>query len=84
MDEQESFLVFRKGKWIQYKPRIEFTNEITNEMKWMLASAYGTAICKGFSEDKAHRFAEIHLFKNQFPDLFYSAELEAEYKKLFW
>ncbi len=80
---KEAYIVFRNGKWIEYDSKMEHSSELTQEMKWEAATAYGTAIAKGYSAEKANILAEMYVFKKKFVDLLYSAEWEAEYKKLF-
>lgn len=83
-EKEQVYSVFRKGKWIRYRPNVVEDPFLTEEMKWTLTSAYATAISQGFSEEKATILAEMHMFKKKFSDLLYSAELEAEYRKLFF
>ncbi len=81
---KEAYIVYRNGKWIEYESKLEVSAELTSQMKWEAAAAYGTAKAKGFSEEKANILAEMYVFKKKFVDLLYSAEWEAEYKKLFY
>ena len=78
---KEAYLVFRNGKWMNCEADI---SELTARQKWEYTSAYGTAIAKGFTEERARVLAEMYVFKQKFSNLGYSSELEAEYRKLFF
>lgn len=76
--------VFRKGKWIEYSPRCVVTADprISESLQQLAASAYVTALQKGFQEEKAHVLAEATVFKSLYSELMYDHALESELKKL--
>ena len=81
---KEEFLVFRNGKWVEYKKEDEEYSNWTTTQKWEYVGAYGTAISKGYNEEKSKILAEMYIFKQKFSNLLYSSDLEIEYKKLFF
>lgn len=80
----EALAVFRSGKWIQYVPRIGMTADprITETLRQKAAAAYGTALQKGFQEERAHILAETIVFKNLYEELILDKRLEADLRKI--
>jgi hypothetical protein len=80
----EVLAVFRSGKWIQYMPRAAMTCDprITVPLRQKAASAYVTALQKGFSEERSHVLAEAIVFKNLHEELEYPRSLEQEIQSI--
>ncbi len=76
--------VFRQGKWIEYSPRCTMLKDprITEPLQQLAASAYGTALQKGFQEEWAHVLAEAVAFRKLYPELTYNDRLEKDLKSL--
>ena len=80
----EVLAVFRGGRWIQYTPRIAMTADprITGILRQKAAAVYGTALQKGFQEERAHTLAEAAVFKQMYEEISYDKSLEMDLKKL--
>ncbi len=80
----EALAVFRSGKWIQYMPRTVLTVDprVTTSLRQKAASAYVTALQKGFQEERAHILAEATVFKDLYRELKYDTSLESDIQKL--
>ena len=76
--------VFRQGKWIEYSPRCIITKDprITEPLHHLAASAYVTALQKGFQEEWAHVLAEAVAFRKVYPELVYNDRVEKDLKSL--
>ncbi len=75
-----SIPVFRNGKWIIYT--VPLSCNWTTGQKFRAASAYATALQKGYSEQESQNLAEIHILQEVFPDIHYSECLEKKVQKL--
>lgn len=81
----EVYSVYRNKKWIEYKPSITLRTDprVTKPYMQIAASAYGSAIQKGYSEVKANILAEAVVFKHLYTDLQYSNDFEEEIQSLY-
>ena len=75
---------FRQGQWVEYSPRCTMLADprITEPLQQLAASAYVTALQKGFQEEWAHVLAEAVTFKKVYPELTYNDRVEADLKRL--
>jgi hypothetical protein len=55
---------------------------MTNGLRQKAASAYATALQKGFQEERAHILAEATVFKDLYRELKYDTSLESDIQKL--
>jgi len=55
---------------------------ITDPLQQLAASAYGTALQKGFQAEWAHVLAEAVAFRKVYPELVYNDRLEKDLKSL--
>jgi hypothetical protein len=75
----ECYATFRKGRWVEYKPTATVISDPrwTDAHRWMAAAAYATAITKGLPEARAIILSEAYVFKQLYPELSYTKDLEA-------
>lgn len=72
--------VFREGKWIHFTVPLSCT--WSREQMFRAASAYVSALQKGFSEQESLNLSEIIINKELYPGIQYSENLEKKYKSL--
>lgn len=80
----EVLAVFRTGRWIPFTPRKILTNDprITQPLFQKAASAYVTALQKGYSEERAHILAETIVYKEIYQELDVDKVLQKEVEML--
>lgn len=74
--------VFRQGKLILYTAPQEASHQWSRDQLFHAASAYATALTKGYSEELAHSLAEIWVNKEIYPEIQYNESLEKKLKTL--
>ncbi len=72
--------VFRQGKWIHYTVPLSCT--WSREQMFRAASAYATALQKGYSEQESLNLAEMLIHKEVYPGIQYSETLEKKCRTL--
>lgn len=72
--------VFRKGQWIQYT--VPLSCNWSREQMLRAASAYATALEKGYSEQESQNLSEILINKELYPGIQYSEFIEKKCKAL--
>jgi hypothetical protein len=80
----EVLAVFRGGRWIRYMPRVNVTADprITAPLRQKAASAYVTALQKGFQEERAHVLAEAVILRDIYEELTYEPTIEKDLQAL--